>query len=280
MKLPTLLAVVLALALGPPAGRAETPTARPLTAILTALDAEHQAIEKAMQDRAPRRVLGFAFQTGRIKGRPVLLAKTGIGKVNAAQVTLLAIQRFEPTEVLFAGIAGGVSPDLEPGDLVVSRKVLQHDLGTLTDERFSPEPFNTAFNGDRPPLFLAASARLLGAAKAAAAKVSLEEVPLPDGSRTPRVLRGVLASGDTFVASAKKKQELRDRWGADAVEMEGAAVAQVCWQQGVPFLVIRSVSDSADRLAENDLKKFLPVAARNAAALAVAVVEELNAAGN
>lgn len=273
-KVPLLLGL-LALLPGGGVLRAAEAVPTQLTAILTALDPELQPIEREMEKRKTRQILGISFQTGVIKGRPVVLAKTGIGKVNAAQVTALLLERFDPTEVIFAGIAGGIGPELSPGDVVYARKILQHDLGTLTDEHFTPDSFSAPFKMEKPPLFLPTSPRLLAAAKAAAKKVAFEEVPLPDGARTPRVLRGVLASGDTFVASSKKKQELRDRYGADAVEMEGAAVAQVCWQQDVPFLIIRSVSDSADRLAENDLEKFLPVAARNATALALAVVEEL-----
>ena len=87
------------------------------------------------------------------------------------------------------------------------------------------------------------------------------------GDRKPSVVTGVIVTGDIFVASKKKKNELRELFSADAVEMEGAAVAQVCYQQGVPIVVFRSLSDTADQNAYTDLKRFYKTAARNSAEL-------------
>ena len=93
------------------------------------------------------------------------------------------------------------------------------------------------------------------------------------------VVRGTIATGDAFVASAEKRTEIAEALGACAVEMEGAAVAQICYQQGVPCVVIRSISDKADADAEEDLERFYAVAARNSAALVLGILEQLACGG-
>jgi adenosylhomocysteine nucleosidase len=116
---------------------------------------------------------------------------------------------------------------------------------------------------------------LAALAQKAASSVRFSLLRLGGKGRRPKVVKGIIATGDVFVASESKKAFLAKAFRADAVEMEGAAVAQVCYQQAVPFVVLRSLSDNADHRAEDDLEKFYKTAAKNSAALTLALLRGL-----
>ncbi|MFP4057254.1 MAG: 5'-methylthioadenosine/adenosylhomocysteine nucleosidase [Candidatus Brocadiia bacterium] len=263
--------VLLLLCAGVGAGERE----EPLTAVLGAMGSEVRLLLDELEDREEHVVEGLPFWTGRLRGRPVVVARTGVGKVNAAVVATLLYVRFAPNEVLFTGIAGGLDPELAPGDIVIAEKTVQHDFGTLTADGFRRRGARNPLFPERNPTFIPADRRLLGAALAAKDAVDFEPVRLADGQRTPRVARGIVATGDAFIALRAKKQELRRELGAHAVEMEGGAVAQVCWQWKVPCLVIRSLSDLADESAVADSRRFRHVAATNSARLVAAICQRL-----
>lgn len=250
----------------------------PVTAILGAFDAEVELIKRALTDRQDTKHLGITFTTGTLEGRRVVVAKAGIGKVNAAMTTTLLIEHFRPDEVVFTGIAGGINEDLHPGDIVIGSKTAQHDYCLLTDAGPEDKGTKNPVTGERNPILFPADARLLDLAKKAGTRVDLKDVPAAGGDRKPRITEGIIVTGDAFIASENKRIELRDRFRADAVEMEGAAVAQVCFYLDVPCLVVRSISDRADAAAQVDIEKFYQIAADNSAAFVMVVVGLL--AGN
>jgi adenosylhomocysteine nucleosidase len=266
---PVWLAVFLFL-IAVPFGWAEETRPEPLTGILGAMPVEIQMLESKLQGERTEKFLGVTFHTGTLNGRKVVLAASGIGKVSAAMTATLLLDHFRPSEVLFTGVAGGINPELAPGDIVIGEKTAQHDYGELTPQGFRPQPA-----GKQIPLLMNAPERLLTLAEAAAKDAALEKVPTTQGERLPRVIRGVIVTGDIFVASPAKNAELRQLFKADAVEMEGAAVAQVCWQQDVPCLVIRCVSDKADATANADFERFVQVAAANSAKLTMSLLKLL-----
>ncbi len=234
-------------------------------AILGAFADETRPIARALADPETLSVLGLRFVRGRLHGCPVILAETGVGKVNAAAATALLLLRFEPRAVIFTGIAGGLDPDLHPGDIVIGAATTQHDFVHATDDslmRFAPR---NPVDGSRNPLHLPADAGLLEVVRRAAAGTEFLPVRSSAGEGPPRCVAGLIATGDAFVASERVKRELRESLRADAVEMEGAAVAQVCHQSDTPCIVIRSLSDSADAAAAEDLERFYAVAAENSA---------------
>lgn len=216
-------------------------------------------------------MLGLPCTTGTLHGRPVVVAVTGVGKVNAAMATALLVERFSPRAVVFTGVAGALGPGLEPGDVVVAEALVQHDLVNHTEEGAVPRTVRSPLSGEDNPVAIAAPPALLALARETAATVRLEPAAARP-PRPPRVAFGTIATGDSFVGSHAKKAELRDGRGAIAVEMEGAAVAQVCHQLGVPFLVVRGLSDGAGRGARDEARRNLAVAADNAARVALAVV--------
>ena len=242
------------------------------TAIIGAFDEEIRLLRKRMEDTGTHTVLGITFTTGILNGRSVVLAETGVGKVNAAMTTTLLLDHFKPEEVIFTGIAGGLNPDLLPGDVIIAEKVAQHDLGEFTTNGFVAKGFRNPVDGKRNPVFFPSDSTLVKLSQQAATNAEFAPVKTIKGERQPKSITGIIVTGDIFVASDKKKKELRKRFSADAVEMEGAAVAQICYQQGVPLVVVRSLSDTADRNAQAEVKMFYRTAARNSAELVFRLV--------
>lgn len=251
-----------------------------ITAILGAFSDEVALIQSALADRREQKIQGISFTTGKLGSRNVVVASSGIGKVNAAITTTLLLEHFKPAEVIFTGIAGGINTELLPADIVIATRTAQHDYGAITAEGFEHRGALSPVDGQRNPVFFAADPRLVMAAERAIGRVEFEMVETDSSPRKPKVIKGVIVTGDAFISSAEKKAELKKALGADAVEMEGAAVAQVCYQQKVACLVIRSMSDLADANARRDYEKFYRLAARNSARFVTAIVEQLATASS
>jgi adenosylhomocysteine nucleosidase len=189
-----------------------------------------------------------------VTGREVVLVLAGIGKVAAATTAALLLDRFAVDALLFTGVAGGLGDGVQVGDVVVAAELLQHDMDAspLFPRWEVPLTGRSRFPAD---------AALTSTLAAAARHVLAERPPavLADfGVSTPRVHQGLVVSGDRFVSSHAEAAALRGALPqALAVEMEGAAVAQVCHDFGRPFAVLRTVSDRADDAAHVDFPRFL-----------------------
>ena len=251
---------------------------RPVTALLGAFGAEVDLVKQTLTDPKSMSLNGIEFTTGRIGNQDVVVAETGIGKVNAAMTTALMLNHFKPQRVIFTGIAGGINPDLQPGDIVIAGQITHHDFNSLS---LMAEPTTRTLNPITKtlnPAYFPADSGLMKRAMQAATGLQFEGIPLADGqlsTRPVRVLVGTIVTGDQFISSAAKVGQLRADFRADATEMEGAAVAQVCYQLRTPLLVIRSLSDRADAEAAVAIRAFYPTAARNSAKLVLALVKGL-----
>ena len=264
-----LSAVFLLLILG--AGAAHTSP----VAILGAFDEEVTILEAQLANPKAHTIEGIQFLTGTLNEQKVVIARTGVGKVNAAMTATLIIEHFRPNQVIFTGVAGGLNPDLQIGDIVIAEKTAQHDLGRLESAEIENMGAKNPLNGQRNPVFFPADSELLQIAETALAGIELTPFQGDQGQRYPQIIKGTVVTGDVFVASEIKKAALHKNLGADAVEMEGAAVAQICWQHSVPCLVIRSLSDNAGANASEDFRKYYKIAARNSAALVTRVIGQL-----
>lgn len=267
-----LLGIVLLLA-----APAWTSASEPPIALLGALDAEVQPLLAALTDRETVSVLGISCALGKIEGRPAVVAATGVGKVNAAMTTALIVERFSPRAVIFTGVAGALASELQPGDVVIGETYVQHDLVNHTAQGAVPRSVRNPRDGVEIPIRLQASPSLLALARRAAPGLVLERVETEPQARAPRVSLGTIVTGDSFIGAAEKKSALRDDFDAAAVEMEGAAVAQVAYELGVPFLVVRGLSDRAGGMARAEAQRNLGGAARNSAATALAIARLLGA---
>ena len=235
-------------------------------AILSALPQEQRGLMELLQ--RPRKVIHASrdFWLGDLHGQPVVLALSKIGKVAAATTTTALIERFGVRRIVFTGVAGGLGHGVKVGDVVVATDFVQHDLDAspLFPRYEVPLYGKTRFHCDA-----ALSALLFEASCGALA----HESRVVHGFEGACVHQGLIASGDRFVSGADESHLLRElmaRAGHEvlAVEMEGAAVAQVCMDYGVPFAVMRTVSDRADDSAHVDFPAFVDaVASRYAHAI-------------
>lgn len=248
-------------------------------AILGALPSEIQLLSASINGRSVTVADGIRVYRGYLDGRLVVLAMCGEGKVNAAMATTVLKDYFHPSMLIFTGIAGGVNPKLHPGDIVIGEKTFQHDFGYLTNTGLRTDPTKSPFTGVNNPFYFDASPALLHAAERAMHVVRLQPITAGGTTRVPVIQVGVIATGDQFIASSDKVAQLRSKFHADAVEMEGAAVAQVCLAQKIPCLVIRSLSDSANETAKRDIARFYRVAANNSATFVKAILRTLSVKG-
>ena len=154
--------------------------------------------------------------------------------------------------------------ELNPGDVVIGTAVGYHDFGDVTTTGFVRSPTRNAATGRPDPSLFPADPKLLAAARRAAR--TLKAAPIREG---------VIVTGDAFIANPARRTDLRRELNASAVEMEGAAVAQVCARFGIPAIVIRSITDRADGDAAGSYQRFVGLASRNAADLALATIREL-----
>ena len=231
-------------------------------------------VEARLQSPAVQRVQDVVFTSGTIDGARIITARVGVGKVNAAEATTLLLDHFSPAAVIFSGTAGAVDPDLNPRDVVVGTAVGHHDFGTTTASAFVRGATRDPASGQLDPVFFSPGPELLAAARRASVTVKPSRLPDAEPGPVARISEGVIVTGDSFISSSVRRDELRGELKASVVEMEGAAVAQVCARFGVPLIVIRSVTDRAEGQAMPSYQRFVDLASRNAADLAVATVRE------
>jgi len=246
------------------------------TAIIGAFNTEVELIKTEMTEKKTVTLLQIPIITGKLKGKSIVLCETGVGKVNAAITTTLLLYYFKPKEIIFTGIAGSLDPKILPADIVIGAKCAQHDHGDyLQKEGFVPEGPRNPRTGYNIPLYLKADPRLLKIAQKAATLTKFQNIKTKTGFRKPKVRLGTILTGDIFVASEAIKKQLRKRFNGSVVEMEGAAVAQVCYLNNVPHLIIRSVSDSGGEDVGKDFHQFYKIAAHNSARLVIKLIELL-----
>jgi adenosylhomocysteine nucleosidase len=250
---------------------ASTAWAQSIVGVL-GIPSEVIAVEQRLKDSYEVAVRGYVFRVGTLGGRQVAVGRTGAGKVNAAIIATLMMSLFDPAVVFFSGTAGAIDQRLQPGDVVIGTAVAQHDIGISAAVGFERRGLRN-LAGERDPIVLKAPDALVSAARAAAAGLTLP--PATAGGRAPRVIEGVIVTGDVFVANPAQRDELRTSLNAAAVEMEGAAMVQACRQFAVPCLVIRSITDRADGQASDSYETFRPAASENAAALVAATIARL-----
>ncbi|MBT2304073.1 5'-methylthioadenosine/adenosylhomocysteine nucleosidase [Variovorax paradoxus] len=231
-------------------------------AIVAAMQEELGALLAAMPDEQRVRVAGRDFWVGHLHGQAVVAVLSRIGKVAAATTATVLLERFGVRAIVFTGVAGGLAPGVRVGDVVVATKLLQHDLDA------SPifPKYEVPLTGHAR---FAADTAISDALAAVVAGVLRDPVALLGqtvvddfGLHAPRLHRGLLVSGDRFVSTAAESEALRRALpDALAVEMEGAAVAQVCHDYRVPFAAVRTISDRADDAAHADFLRFVAAVA-------------------
>lgn len=222
---------------------------------ICALDVEVEGIKNVMENKSEQTVAKITYTKGTAFGRDVVCCECGVGKVNAAMSAQIMIDLYRPDVIINSGIAGSLSEAIRIGDIVISDDCVQHDMdGT----EMGDPPGEIWFNDER---------RIdIPADRATAERLQKACAVLSDTA----VFRGRIASGDTFVAAHERRQRIADLFGALACEMEGAAVGQVCYRNGVPYAVLRCISDDFNENEFVDFMRFRTIAAEKS----VRVIQE------
>ncbi|MEQ9904190.1 5'-methylthioadenosine/S-adenosylhomocysteine nucleosidase [Pectobacterium aroidearum] len=227
--------------------------------IIGAMEQEVTLLRDRIENRQTFQRAGCEIYTGQINGVDVALLKSGIGKVSAALGTTLLLEHSKPDVVINTGSAGGLAPSLNVGDIVVSDEVRYHDADVTA---FGYEPGQMA----GCPAAFAADEKLIALAQEAIADLQLNAI------------RGLVVSGDAFINGAEPLARIRTTFPkAIAVEMEATAIAHVCHQFAVPFVVVRAISDVADKASHLSFDEFLSVAAQQSTRMVEAILAKLAA---
>lgn len=226
--------------------------------LMSAMQEELALLLQAMPDEQRVTVAGRDYWQGHWQGRPVVAVLSRIGKVAAATTATALIERFGVGQIVFTGVAGGIGPEVRVGDVVLANALVQHDMDASP---LFPRHEVPLYGRSRFPTDTALSAGLARAAQAVLAQVAAhvgQEAVSEFALHAPRLHTGLIASGDRFVSTTAEGRALQQALpDALAVEMEGAAVAQVCADYGVPFAALRTISDRADDDAHADFSRFI-----------------------
>lgn len=224
--------------------------------IIGALDDEVREIISLLDGRNTETVGGIEFNTGKLYGKNVVIAKCGVGKVFATMCAEAMIIKYSPELIVNSGVGGALDKSLRPLDIVFADKLVQHDMDT------SPI-------GD--PVGLISGINRVYFETDERAREILTEAAKEQGIN---YLVGTVATGDKFISEKADKDRITELFGASACEMEGGAIAHTAFVNGVPFMVVRAISDSADGDACMDYPTFLPIATKVSTALTLALIEK------
>ena len=226
-------------------------------AILSAMAEEIELYLETCTIDGIRERAGLTFHEASYQGHDLVLVKGGVGKVNAAMGTQILIDEFNAEAVICTGSAGALHDGLDIGDVVIAEDCVQHDVRV---DFLGLPPGQIPFSGLR---FFEAAPTLVERA---------HDVELP-----AHIVRlGRVCTGDTFIQDEDRRNEIREVLEGDCVEMEGAAVGQVCTLNDVPFLLVRAISDRADGSSDIDFQEFLHEAAQSSARIVLHLLEALD----
>lgn len=217
--------------------------------IIVAMDEEREAILNIMTDVKVEQVYNLRFLKGKIQGKNCILVKSGIGKVNAARTTQVMIHNFNIQYVINLGAGGSINGMLDIGDVLIAKQVIQHDFDITA---FGHSKGYITGVGDK----IICDRDLIN---------ELEQIIQSMPERSYQIKIGVIATGDIFCTESWMKDKIRAKFNADVVDMECAAIAQVCYLDNVPFIGIRSISDTPNGKNATTFDENLKLASKRCA---------------
>ena len=225
--------------------------------IIGAMEVEVKNLKAKIENKKTEFLSGIEFVSGKLSGKDVVIAQCGIGKVFASICTEAMILKYSPEYIINTGVAGTLTTELSIGDVAISESVVQHDMDT------SP----------------------IGDPKGLLSGINIINIPANEylSSLAQEVIReqninclkGVIASGDQFIASKAQKDFIVSEFSAIACEMEGASVGHVCFVNNVKFLILRAISDSADNSSHMDYPTFLQMASENSTKVTLELIKRI-----
>lgn len=227
--------------------------------IIGAMEEEVVLLKNSTEIVSAKNIVGTDFFMGKMFGKSVVIVKCGIGKVNAAICTQVLIDMYGVDYIINTGVAGSVYKDLNIGDIVISNDLLQHD-------------FDTSSTGDP----LGVIPRLHESTfKADEELVRIAEEAGKEALQGQNIFVGRIATGDQFISNSNDKERIWNNFKPYCVEMEGAAIAQACYLNKIPFVAIRTMSDSADEKAYDSFVNHADMVANNSSLIVEFMVKEL-----
>ena len=227
--------------------------------IIGAMEVEVKELKEQMQITRQLTKAGMEFCEGILEGQDVVVVRSGVGKVNAAVCSQTMILKYSPDIMINVGVAGGLSDEFKIGDIAVADSVVEHDMDT------SPI-------GD--PVGLISGINLVNIPCDKKLADLMEQAVSKVGTITSK--RGVIASGDQFISKQEQRDRIKDNFGAIAAEMEGASIGHVCYMNGVPFGVLRAISDGANDDSHMDYPEFAKMAAANSIKIILELLNSIN----
>ena len=226
--------------------------------LIGAMEIEVNGLKERMQNTETETVAGICFYKGTIQGVPCVVARSGVGKVNAAVCAQIMILLYRTTVIINTGVAGGIGKGVSVGDVVISSGLVQHDMDTSAVG--DPKGFISGID-----LITIPAVERLVHLTAEAAKDTYPS----------KVHTGIIATGDQFIGCSAQLKTIAEQFQAIACEMEGGSIAQVCHMSGVDFVVIRAISDNADEEAGISFERFAAEAAERSVRLLCEILPKL-----
>ena len=217
--------------------------------IIAAMQEEMKEIENIMEEKTFEKIYGLNFIKGKINNTEVVLVEAGVGKVNAARTTQILMDNFQVDYIINVGSAASCNDELDIGDIVIGNKLVQHDFDI------------TAFG--HPKGYISNVGQFVESDETLIEKMQQTISNMKDKDFTIKI--GTIASGDIFCTELKMKEKIRNKFDAEAIEMEGAAIAQVCKLDNIPFIIIRSISDKPNGNNHITFDQFLEKASKRCA---------------
>lgn len=212
--------------------------------IIGAMDCEIELLQNFLKDSKKINAGRFSIVEGEINNHKVIIAKCGVGKTNAACCTQFLSDKFSPDFIINTGVAGGIGNNLSVGDVVIATDLVQHDFD-VSVLGYAKGYMCTGVNPDKPTIFSSDENLVKIFEKASKNVISQQNIH-----------KGRIASGDIFIGNIERKIEIQELFGAIAVEMEGASIAQSAYMNEIPFIVVRAISDLADGTATESQSDF------------------------
>ncbi len=227
--------------------------------IIGAMEEEVNSLKRKLEIKEIKSMAGMTFHVGTLLDTEVVVVRCGIGKVNAAVCTQILIDIFEVSAIINTGVAGGLYPNINIGDIVISSDTVEHDMDVVAfgyDKGTIPRMDTSFFEADQ---------KLVDRARKAAELIKGEH----------KVYVARIASGDQFISSMQVKENIYSTFTAYCAEMEGAAIAHTCYLNQVPFVIIRAISDKADQNADENFDEFVTMAAKNASKMIENIIKDM-----
>lgn len=217
--------------------------------IIAAMEEEKNAIKNIMKEIKENKIYELIFIEGRINEKECVLVESGVGKVNSSRTTQIMIDKYDIEYIINVGTAGSVTDELKIGDMVIGKKIVQHDFDITAFGHKKGYISNIGEN-------LSSDEKLVKKFEDTIKEINDKEI---------KIKIGTIATGDIFCTEIRMKNKIKEKFEADAVEMEAASIAQVCYLDKIPFIILRSISDTPNGKNEITFEQYLELASERCA---------------